>query len=410
MRIVLFVLSFNSVCVLCFCQSEPVDTSTREITLQKKQTFDLEGVYISNQFSGARLNGASRSNDTLNIVISAENEPINVSPWYAFKIWSGQPQEIVLHFEYVKGLQRYFPKISLDGENWNPMDSTQFSLDLNSTRVAFRGQTGDSIITRTRSFARLPIGPDTLWVSSQEIIDSKNNTGWVKGIHAEKNIIGQSPKGAPIWKLDIGNTSSKKVLLVFSRQHPPEVTGNLAVRSFIEEISGNSSLAIRFRKEFHTIAFPMINPDGVDQGHWRHNTGGVDLNRDWANLHQPETQLISNHILDYLETSDSEVYFGIDFHSTWKDIFYVLNRQSNVEYHLSKAWLKGMEELLPGFKVTEREVPLEGAGTSIRFFYHECKSDGVTYEVGDDTDRDYLKEKARVAAVSLMTILLMING
>jgi len=409
LRIVLFVLSFNSVCVLCFCQSEPVDTSTREITLQKKQTFDLKGVYISNQFSGARLNGASRRNDTLNIVISAENQPINTSPWYAFKIWSEQPREFVLHFEYVKGLQRYFPKISSDGKNWKPMDSTQFSLDMNSTRVAFQGQTGDSIITRSRSFAQLPIGLDTLWVSSQEIIDSKNNTAWVKGIDVEKNIIGHSPLGAPIWELKIGNASSKKVLLVFSRQHPPEVTGNLAVRSFIEEISGNSSLAVSFRKEFHTIAFPMINPDGVDQGHWRHNTGGVDLNRDWANLHQPETQLISKHILDYLKTSDSEVYFGIDFHSTWKDIFYVLNRQSNVEYHLSKAWLEGMEELLPGFKVTEREVPLEGAGTSIRFFYHECKSDGVTYEVGDDTDRDYLKEKARVAAVSLMTILLTIN-
>jgi len=44
------------------------------------------------------------------------------------------------------------------------------------------------------------------------------------------------------------------------------------------------------------------------------------------------------------------------------------------------------------------------------FFYHECKSDGVTYEVGDDTNREYLKKKAKVAAISLMTVLLAVSS
>ncbi len=400
-------------CVLnlwCYAQSTPVDTSTRDITYQEKKTFEVEGIFLSNQFKGARLNGVSISGDTLTIRIEAENQPINTSPWYAFKIWSSSSKDVVLHFNYVNGLHRYFPKLSSDGIQWSPMDSSSFQLDMNSRRIAFMGQTGDSVITRSRSFAKISIGPDVIWVSGQEIIDSENNTTWANSIDGEKTMIGESPMGAPIWKMDIGNIDSKKVLLVFSRQHPPEVTGNLAMRSFIEEIAGDSKLAKKFRKEYHTMNFPMINPDGVDQGHWRHNTGGVDLNRDWSNLHQPENQMISSHIKEYLKAEGKKVYFGIDFHSTWKDIFYVLNRQSQVDHHLSKVWLEGMEERLPGFVVNDREVPLEGAGTSVRFFYHECGSDGVTYEVGDDTDREYLKEKASVAAVSLMTVLLGIKN
>ena len=64
-----------------------------------------------------------------------------------------------------------------------------------------------------------------------------------------------------------------------------------------------------------------------------------------------------------------------------------------------------MEQSLPGFTAFDREVPLEGAGTSVRFFYQQLGSDGVTYEVGDDTDRAYLKEKAEAAAHSLMSVL-----
>ncbi len=396
--------------VVCLAQSTAVDTSSREISYQEKKTYDVDGIFLSNEFNGARLNGVSKSNDTLTIRIEAENQPINTSPWYAFKIWTASSRDVVLHFDYIDGLHRYYPKLSKDGIHWNPMDSSSFQLDMNSRRIAFRGQTGDSVITRSKSFAKITIGSEITWVSGQEIIDSENNSTWVNSIDCKKTRIGESPLGAPIWKMDIGNIDSRKVLLVFSRQHPPEVTGNLAMRSFIEEITGSSELAKKFRREYHTINFPMINPDGVDQGHWRHNTGGVDLNRDWSNLHQPENQLISNHIKNYLESTGKKVYFGIDFHSTWKDIFYVLNRQSDVTHHLSAEWLEGMENRLPGFVVNDREIPLEGAGTSVRFFYHECGSDGVTYEVGDDTDREYLKEKARVAAVSLMTVLLDVKN
>jgi len=43
---------------------------------------------------------------------------------------------------------------------------------------------------------------------------------------------------------------------------------------------GDSELAREFRRRFSIIMVPLLNPDGVVLGHWRHNVNGVDLNRD----------------------------------------------------------------------------------------------------------------------------------
>ena len=99
-----------------------VPTTTLPIQLQYRGTFDLgNGLMVSNEFQGARLNGIVRNNDTLiTALITAENTPINESPWYAFKMWSSAPQKITLKLTYQEGAHhRYYPKTSRDAENWN---------------------------------------------------------------------------------------------------------------------------------------------------------------------------------------------------------------------------------------------------------------------------------------------------
>ena len=78
-------------------------------------------------------------------------------------------------------------------------------------------------------------------------------------------------------------------------------------------------MAKRFREQFVTFAVPLMNPDGVDNGHWRHNQGGIDLNRDWQNFNQPETSNIK-HFLEQKTGEGYDFVFGGDFHSTWDDI------------------------------------------------------------------------------------------
>ncbi|MEX0359365.1 MAG: hypothetical protein AB3N10_00125, partial [Allomuricauda sp.] len=90
-----------------------MDTRSKAIEPQIKRTFSIPktGVYASNEFDGARLNGFTALNDsTAKVVIKPENTPINNSPYYAFTIWSDNKRPFYLTFEYPKGFKhRYTP-------------------------------------------------------------------------------------------------------------------------------------------------------------------------------------------------------------------------------------------------------------------------------------------------------------
>ena len=62
-----------------------------------------------------------------------------------------------------------------------------------------------------------------------------------------------------------------------------------------------------FLTKYRILAFPIMNPDGVDLGHWRHNAGGIDLNRDWSKYHQPEIKNVIRFIEKELKTNNSEL-------------------------------------------------------------------------------------------------------
>ena len=98
--------------------SPVVPTVDKPVQRQWKGTwsFEEEAVFFSNEFDGARLNGvASDGNNHYTIWITAENTPINVSPWYAFKVWSKEPKEITVKLSYQNSRSRYYPKLSKDG-------------------------------------------------------------------------------------------------------------------------------------------------------------------------------------------------------------------------------------------------------------------------------------------------------
>ena len=108
-----------------------VSTVTVPIQLQYKGIFDLgNGLYLSNTFEGARMNGVARINDTLiNVLITPENSPINMSPWYAFQLWSDLSQDIYVKISYPEdAAHRYHPKVSTDGKNWLALDSATFQV------------------------------------------------------------------------------------------------------------------------------------------------------------------------------------------------------------------------------------------------------------------------------------------
>jgi len=384
-----------------------VPTETRPIQKQRTGTFELgKGVFASNDFIGARLNGIVRSNDTLlTALITPENTPINPSPWYAFKLWAEEETNISLKLTYLEGVShRYFPKLSHNGEVWESLDSLNYT-------ESERGIAGDDQDLPKDITMHLSVGPDTLWVSAQELITSVQVQEWVDTLatlpYVALSDIGQSREGRPLHLLKIGNADDQKMIFVMTRQHPPEVTGHLAMEAFVEAIASDDPIAVAFRQQYNTYVVPFANPDGVDNGHWRHSAGGIDMNRDWANVNQPEVAAIQAFMEGKVADSGGKFYFGVDFHSTWEDIYYSISPELKGNMPgLVPAMIEAMGKelsLTPNIRPNKMDRP---AINSSRYFFQKFGAEALTYEIGDNTPRDLLKRKGEVSALELMKLLL----
>lgn len=389
-------------------KSPVVPTNSKPIQKQWKGTWALNDstVFFDNNFDGGRLNGIVHdANDHYTLWITAENTPINVSPWYAFKVWSKTKKDISIRFTYQDIRSRYYPKISTDGLNFKPIDSI-FYEEINPGKGDFGINAAPEQIE-----IKLAVGPDTTWVSAQELYTSKRVKQWVDSLaqltYNTSKIIGYSTEKRPLQLLKTNEGNSKKALMIISRQHPPEVTGFLAMKSFTETINGTSELAKKFRQKFTVFSIPLMNPDGVDNGHWRHNMGGIDLNRDWQNFNQPETRAVKN----FLEQKSQEGYefvFGADFHSTWDDIYYPLDTTVTGEKgKIVFDWIQNISNRLPQKQTNIKpSTSLDPTMVSRTYFYVKHKMPAIVFELGDNTPRPFLKEKGKVAAEELMLLLL----
>ncbi|PCE63916.1 hypothetical protein B7P33_11695 [Sediminicola luteus] len=372
-----------------------VDTTSKPIELQEKKQFSVLGVQASNQFASARLNGFERENDsTIRALIRPENSPINPSPWYAFKLWADTEITRYIHLDYGDHFHRYAPKISTDGEQWQLLDTAMVQVHADKSATL-----------------KLQLSSDTLWVAAQEIHDSKRVGAWAAQMAQHKGVsahtAGTSKMGRELPYLDIGfgDTKKKPTLIIISRQHPPEVTGYLAMQAFVETLIDQGGKN-GFLKSHRVLVYPILNPDGVDLGHFRHNTGGVDMNRDWAHYHQDEIKQLTQHMVSTVNEAKSKVVMGLDFHSTYKDVYYTFDETvKTTKPGLTKAWLAGIQKGLALDSINDSPSGI-GLPVSKGWFYNQFKAESVTYEIGDDTPRDFIKEKGRVSAEVLMELLM----
>ncbi|NQZ75505.1 MAG: hypothetical protein HRT61_05245 [Ekhidna sp.] len=389
-------------------QPELVDTSSKPTTRQWKGIWGFADstVFFSNTFDGARLNGViEKEENNFVALIAAENYPINPSPWYAFQVWSKEPKKITIQLTYQDSRSRYYPKISTDGMEFLPMDSSRVT----STAVEDSSGWGLDSVPLTTTIS-LDIDESPVWISAQELWNSARVQSWIDLLASEPDAnqypVGKSVEGRAIQMLDIGSEEAEKAILIISRQHPPEVTGFLAMKTFMETIAGKSDLARNFRSKFRIFNVPLMNPDGVDNGNWRHNTGGIDLNRDWQSFHQPETGSIKR----FLESKTEEglkFVFAADFHSTWQDIYYPLDSTVVEEDALFVfEWINRISERVnqqPNVSASKHVTPTM---VSRNYFYQSYSIPSIVFELGDNVDRAFISEKGRVAAEELMLILL----
>lgn len=103
------------------------------------------------------------------------------------------------------------------------------------------------------------------------------------------SVVGTSVKGENIWSITAGNGPIK--IFIWSQMHGNESTTTKAIFDFLNFLSGGTNEAKRFLSEFTFLILPMVNPDGA-KAYTRVNANNVDLNRDAADLSQPESRAL----------------------------------------------------------------------------------------------------------------------
>ncbi len=350
-------------------------------------------------FAGGSLNSCARREDgSYELRFAPENTPINHSPWYAFRVSSSKDHEIVVHLSYTHHRHRYWPKLSADGERWQRASIGAVAVDESSGTASLR----------------LSLVGKPIWVAGQELFDNEDYFLWAKDMEAQgvfaSSILGKSAQGRDILKLEYDAGTGRFIALT-GRQHPPEVTGALALEQFVDRLGEDDKLATVFREHFGVLVVPNMNPDGVALGYWRHSTGGIDLNRDWGPFTQPETALLRDEFSRFREGSSESLALFLDFHSTRYDVLYTQlrdmpTRPANFTWSWIARLQRALSEPYPGYPVTVKPGHNPDRPTSKAYMHATFGVPAITFELGDETDREFLRGYARIAAEQMMIELL----
>lgn len=370
----------------------PATAEPVRVALQVRTTwrFDDDGLRFDNLLPASRLSGVERLGEgRYRVDIAPETEPVNPSAWYGFRIQADAARTLELRFAYAHGHRhRYVPKLSVDGRAWREARADEFQVDADgNARLRLQLDAGE-----LRVFAQPPLLPGDFEAWSARV---------AAGLGVEPATFGSSVQGRPLRMFEFGAGADAPVLLVLGRQHPPENTGTQALMGFVEALAADTPQAREFRARVHVLVVPLLNPDGVVEGHWRGNARGVDINRDWGPFAQPETRALRD-LLEARGVGAGRVAFAIDFHSTFRDVFYtVAEDPSRAPDGVLHAWMAAMQA---GFDIEEKP---SAARTPVFKNWAFCRlgAPAVTYEVGDTTPAAELEAVARHAARSLMDLL-----
>lgn len=349
-------------------------------------TCGTPSVTIAFDFDGAPpLACAITAEREITLLVTPEHAPpINPSPWYAFRYEASGAAPVTITLRYLGTGHRYAPKRDGGDGMWHDV-AAEPSAD------------GKGVVMR------LPAGGGR--IAAQEIITPADTAAdldrWSGATGTAVFTLGTSHDGRPVEAIRLGRADAPRLIVLLGRQHPPEVTGAIAMEAFVDALADQAAGL----GDLQVLVVPMLNPDGAARGHWRANRGAVDLNRDWGAFTQPETRAVKRW-LDALPATVRPVLM-IDFHSTARNLFYVQGTEASpAEARFLAAWLGGRENAYAGYPFTiEPRNANPGSGTAKNWFHARYAIPSYTYEVADTADRDAARKAARDLAAGLLGAL-----
>jgi len=227
--------------------------------------------------------------------------------WYYFAVIGGNGRDVTLFLTNPDGWQNAGckPLYSNDNDNWERVTDTWsqnwwlcFSHYLES---------------------------DTVWLAQGIPYTVTRMQDYMSGVesspYVDRRTLGYSPHNRPIEMITITNDflppDHKKTAWLISRQHCMESGPTYLLTGMIDKILDGSDFSRRFRNDIEIKILPIVNVDGVAEGYSRHNTQGLNLNREWdpdINSEPLEVRAVHSAIDSFI-TSGRSVDFFMDVHS-----------------------------------------------------------------------------------------------
>lgn len=376
------------------CTSQP--TAPEAAPEAALETCEAGPVRLTQDFSTAPDYACARQGEAeFALTVTPEDPDINPSPWYAFDLHAERTAEAEVALDYPEYRHRYHPRVELEGGHWAalPEDAVTVSED------------------RKHAVLSLEISPGATRIGAQEVITVEDRADWRTAFATRTgmalSVIGQSREGRPIEALRRPAAApDAPLIIILGGQHPPEVPGVLGLRAFLDTLFGPETDA-SVLDGYQWLIIPLLNPDGVEHGHWRHNTGGLDLNRDWGPFTQPETAAAFAAIEG--EIADGHAPFVLlDFHATRRDVLYTPpDAAALTPFAFSEDWISLIDAAWTGDEPAFDRGPSHNVGmpTSKTWFADTYAAPGITVEYGDNTDRDRITALSRTAAQALVQYL-----
>ncbi|MEZ5758609.1 MAG: M14 family zinc carboxypeptidase [Emcibacteraceae bacterium] len=378
-------------------------SSVHALAINNKNTCESESAIITSDYDGGGMSQCSTIIPTIfRVIIAPEDENAEQRPpWYSFKITNKDKEMVVVDVNYIKGSHQFDPKISTDGINWSRLSQDSFKVSENGHRFQLF----------------LPAMDRPFYISAQPIFDGAQYDRWMDSLVARgavtKSSIGTSAQGRPIYKIQSNSDlNTGKYLFLIGRQHPVEVTGAYAMQSFVETIYSDTPLAREFRKQYGVISIPLVNPDGVALGYWRHATGKLDTNWDWGQFGQKETRVISEELKKFKTKGTLELF--IDFHGTYDNELYTqFGKMGEWPSSFTRKWTSAVKARLPNyyydhkkFSFTERHPGSTEGGSANQYVYNLLGTTTIIYEEGENTPKAVVEQKGQVVAEEIMRVLM----
>lgn len=321
----------------------------------------------------------------VHVTIAPEDTPINPSPWYGLVVASNAPAPTLVTLHYGDSRHRYAP--------WTAEPGAQaLRLDQQAVTVAADQHSATIRLPPARTRLLIAQPPER----SDDVLapfEARVQAGQL--IRADA---GHSVARRPLAVYHHRPAKPRGTIVIITRQHPPETTGPQAFARFTDILLGTSRAARAFRRRHALMIVPLANPDGFVMGHWRHNLGGVDLNRDWGPFTQPETRVLGAAIT--AEAARGPILAVIDFHSTFRDVVYAPPQSNGPD--LGEAMLQAITRDLAGADIRIDRAHNPGNGVLKSWARDQFGIGALTWEVGDDSPPARTNRLATAAATALM--------